>query len=213
MHNQTNQAYQEIKHRILNGTLRPSESLTEMGLASELGVSRSTVKNALLKLESESLVVIMQNKSARVRSFSIEEVLQNIQVRELLEGFIVSLSAPLLSEEDLAELGAILKEMEACFEAKDFMQYSQNNWRFHDVLYRVCPNKAAVEITMDIKNQLKRYNLRTILVRGRDESSLQEHRGILQALMARDTARAEALMREHIANVGAVLKDNYSLLF
>ena len=212
MRDQTNHAYQEIRQRILDGVFRPSESLTEVTLASEFGVSRNTIRKALLKLESENLVLIEENKRARVRWFSIEEVMQYLEVRELLEGFMVRQSVPFLGEGELEEMRAILAKMRKCLEAHDLLQYSQHNWRFHDVVYRVCPNRPAVEMTMVIKNQLRRHNIKTILIQGRGEDSFDEHRRILSALERRDAEGAETLMRRHIANLRTVLRNHFELL-
>ena len=208
----TGYVYQELRQRILEGLFRPSETLTEVTIAAELGVSRSTIRKALLKLESDRLVVIEENKRARVRWFSMEEVLQCLEVREVLEGFVIRQSAPLLGTGELGEMRAILADMTRCIETRDLLQYSQHNWRFHDVVYRLCPNRQAVEMTMAIKNQLKRYNIKTILIRKRAEDSLDEHRGILAALERGDADEAEALMRCHIANLRELLGRHRELL-
>jgi DNA-binding GntR family transcriptional regulator len=212
LRDQTNQVHQELRQRILDGIFKPSESLTEVSLAAELGVSRNTVRKALLKLENENLVIIEENKRARVRWFTADEVMQYLEVRELLEGFVIRQSLPFLSKTDFAEMQAILKEMKKCLEARDLMQYSQHNWRFHDAVYRVCPNRPAVDMIMVIKNQLKRYNIKTILVQGRGEDSLEEHGRILAALEERNADKAEKLMRRHIANLREVLKNHFELL-
>ena len=212
MRDQTSQVHLEIRQRILDGVFRPSESLTEVTLAAELGVSRNTVRKALLKLESEKLVVIEENKRARVRWFSVEEVMQHLEVRELLEGFIIRQSAPFLGDAELEEMRSILSEMKKCIEVRDFLQYSQQNWRFHDVIYRVCPNRPAVEMTMSIKNQLKRHNIKTMLIQGRGDDSLDEHGKILSALERRDVEAAETIMRLHIVNLRTVLQKHFDLL-
>ncbi|HUX40398.1 MAG TPA: GntR family transcriptional regulator [Rectinemataceae bacterium] len=213
MRNQTNQTYDIIKKRIMEGIYHPSESLAELGLATDLGVSRSTVKKALLMLESENLVVIEESRRARVRSFSVEEMQQYLELRMLVEGFVARLSAPFLTEGDLAEMRAILAEMKHCLEIHELLEYSKNNWKFHEVIYRACPNKPAVEMVMSIKNQFRRYNVRTILVKGRDEKSFAEHSAILEALEARDGEKVEEVMRAHIANMSEVIRKNSAILF
>lgn len=213
LHNQTTQTYQELKRRILEGILHPSESLTETALSTELGVSRNTIKKALLMLESENLVVIEKGKRARVRSFSVSEMVQYLELREVIEGFVIRQSVRHLTDADLAEMKGILAEMERCYREHDLMEYSRNNWRFHEVIYRACPNRPAVEMTLAIKNQFKRYNVRTILIKGRDEDSFQEHCAIMAALEKREVDEAERLMRAHIANMSAVIQRNSSILF
>ncbi|MFA6505835.1 MAG: GntR family transcriptional regulator [Treponemataceae bacterium] len=212
MRNQTNYAYEEIKKRILEGIYHPQESLTEIALSNDLSVSRNTVKKALLKLESENLVIIEESKRARVRSFSIDEMIQYLELRELVEGYVIRRSVLLLADADLAEMRGILAEMHRCLEAHELLEYSKNNWRFHEVIYRVCPNRPAVEMTLEIKNQFKRYNVKTILIKGRDENSYAEHCRILEALERRDVDAAEKLMRQHVANMSEVLRKNSALL-
>jgi DNA-binding transcriptional regulator YhcF (GntR family) len=109
LRNQTSQAYQVIRDKILGGVYRPAESLTELALAQELGASRNTVKKALLRLASENLVVIEENKRAMVRSFSIDEVLQNLRVREVLEGLIAREAIPAMSDADFEEMEIMKK--------------------------------------------------------------------------------------------------------
>lgn len=212
MRDQTNQVYQELRQRVLDGVYRPSESLIEVSLAAELGVSRNTIRKALLKLENEKLVVTEENKRTRVRWFTAEEVTQHLEVRELLEGFVIRQSAPLLGKAELKEMRAILGEMKKCLKAQDYLEYSKHNWQFHEIMYRACPNRPAVELIMVIKNQFKRYNIKTILLEGRGANSMDEHDQILAALEKRDVEAAEACMRRHIASLRAVLQKHFEFL-
>jgi len=213
LRNQTSQAYQVIREKILGGVYRPAESLTELTLAQELGVSRNTVKKALLKLASENLVVIEENKRAMVRSFSIDEVLQYLSVRELLEGLVIREAIPVMSEADFGEMETILADMKEKLAEGELKLYSQGNWNFHQVIYRNCPNRPAVEIVLSIKNQLARYNVKTIFIQGRGANSFEEHRAILDAIKKRDVDEADRLIRIHISSMREVLKKYYELLF
>ena len=212
LRNQTNQVYHELRQRILDGFYRPSESLTELSLAEDFGVSRNTIRKALLKLESENLVIIEENKRARVRRFSLDEAIQYLDVRELIEGLVIRQSLPFLGSAELEEMRNALAEMKVCLEAQELLQYSQQNWRFHEVVYRVCPNRPAVEMIMTIKNLLKQCNIRTVLIPGRGESSFKEHSDILHAIEKEDSGEAEAMMKKHISSLRTVLQKNYELL-
>jgi DNA-binding GntR family transcriptional regulator len=212
LRNQTNQVHQELRQRIIDGVFRPSETLTELNLASEFGVSRNTIRKALLKLESENLVVIEANKSAQVRLLSIREAVQYLDVRELLEGFVIRQSVPFIGLPELAELRTILVEMKESLDARELLQYSQHNWHFHDVIYRVCPNRPAVEKIMTIKNLMKQCNIRTVLIPGRGKESFSEHSRIIGALEKGDADEAEQLMRKHMSCLREVLQRNYELL-
>lgn len=210
---QTNTVYETIKIKILNGEYPPASNLPEQELSSLFTVSRSTVKKALLMLENEGLVTIEANKGAKVRSYSMNEVLEFLELRSCLEGFIIRLSVPAFSEQQIIELEALLEMMKQHYDNHELLLYSQENQQFHQFIYDACPNKTAVEMTVNLKNQMRKYNTKTILVPGRDSQSFSEHSAILAAIKNRDPELAEVLMSRHIGNVRKTFKDNYSLLF
>lgn len=81
------------------------------------------------------------------------------------------------------------------------------------MIYRVCPNRTAVDVTGRLKDQMRKYNSKTILVPGRDEQSYAEHLAILNAIKKKDAAEAEACIRQHIRNIRSTFENHYSLLF
>lgn len=210
---QTKKVYEIIRSRILDGTYSPMETLVESTLAADLGASRTTVKKALMKLVSEGLVAVEANKSARVKSLTVEEAVHYLEIRERLEGLIAYKVAQVITEKELNTMQRIFSEMEKCLHEQKLLEYSNNNTRFHEVLYNACPNREAVELVLSIKLQLRRYNVKTVLITGRDKESLKEHAALLEALKNRDPDGAERMMRRHISNVRTILKDNYKLLF
>ena len=211
--NQTTTVYEEIKERIENGQYSPGESLPEMELSSEFSVSRNTVKKALLMLENDGYVVLEMNKGAKVRSVSKQEVLDYLQLRVELEGFIMRLAVPAFTEEDIREMEDVLSQMKQRRSENDLLGYSALNQRFHSIIYNACPNRTASDLLFRLKSQMRKYNAKTILVPGRDAHSFAEHEAILEAIKARDAERAERLTREHIENVRKTFDDYYSLLF
>lgn len=205
-------AYEFIKERILEGIYQPSQKLVENELAVEIGVSRNTVKKALLKLEQENLIALENNKGATIKSFSLQEISNYLKIREVLEGLIATDAAKNITNEDILQLELILVEMKDNLQAHQFDAYSQGNLRFHDVIYHASNNQQAVDMVKIIKQQLKRLQFKTILVPGRNESSFEEHSSILQALKARDGERAEAELKKHVANVRHTIENHYNVL-
>ena len=110
--NQTTIVYEELKKRIETGYYSPAESLPEIELANEYNVSRNTIKKALLMLEKDSFVSIEQNKGAKVRSYSKREVMEFLELREELEGFIIRLSVPCIDQEGIDKMRVLLKEID-----------------------------------------------------------------------------------------------------
>lgn len=209
----TTLVYNNIRSKIIKGELSPNENLTEMELANQYGVSRNTVKKALLMLERENLVTIELNKGTKVRAYSLDEVLEYLEVRATLEGFIVNLAVPVITGEQINALEEIMSEMCKNKEQQNLVEYSKCNQRFHEVIYEACPNRTLVDMTTSLKAQMGKYNTKTILIPGRDVRSLAEHTAVLEAIKAGEVALADALMRRHITNVRKTFEENYSLLY
>ena len=205
-------AYEYIKERILEGTYHPSQKLIENDLALEIGVSRNTVMKALLKLEQENLVVLEKNKGATIKSFSLHEIINYLKIREVLEGLIGYSAAKNITDEDIERLEQIVGEMREFVKQNNFDAYSGQNLKFHEVIYNASDNEQAVDMVKIIKQQLKRLQIKTLLVPGRNDRSLQEHTNILEALRERDPDKVERYLKEHVANVRSTIENNYSFL-
>lgn len=209
----TEQIYESMKEKIADGTYHPSESLPEQELSNIYSVSRNTIKKVLLMLERENLVIIEPNKGAKVRSYSMDEVLEFLELRANLEGFITRLAVPRFTQNDIHDLEVTLRIMKTHYDNYELIEYSKNNQTFHNTIYRSCPNKVAVELTKNLKAQMSKYNTKTILIPGRDAQSYAEHTAILDAIKNRDAELADALMVMHIMNVRKTFKENYRFLF
>jgi len=211
--NSTTKIFEALKQEITSGVYPPLAPLNEVKLASLYGTSRNTVKKVLLMLEKENLVSIELNKGAKVKSVSIDEVREFLDIRVILERFVVGKTVPVIPGEDIETMEELLEAMKQNIQKNDLVEYSKNNMVFHNIIYTACPNRAAVEITTSLKVQLRRYNSKTILVPGRGASSLEEHSAILRAFRKRDVGNAELLIEQHILNVKKTFEDNLSLLF
>lgn len=211
--NQTTIVYTKIKERIDNGFYSPGESLPEMELSVELSASRNTIKKALLMLENDAYVTIETNKGAKVRSVSKQEVLDYLQLRVELEGFIMRLAVPCFTDADIQKLDNIFFQMKKLLDEHDLVGYSAMNQQFHSIIYDACPNKTATEMLTRLKSQMRKYNAKTILVPGRNEHSYEEHKAILDAIKKREALAAEASIRRHVENVRNTFEKYYSLLF
>ena len=205
-------AYEYMKERILEGTYHPSQKLIENDLALEIGVSRNTVMKALLKLEQENLVVLEKNKGATIKSFSLREIINYLKIREVLEGLIGFSAAENITNEDLKKLEDILEKMKEFLKQNNFDGYSAQDLLFHEIIYNASDNEQAIAMVKIIKQQLKRLQIKTLLVPGRNENSFLEHTNILQALQERDPRKVEEKLKEHVANIRYTIESNYTFL-
>ena len=194
-------AYTRLKDAIMTGVYMPHQRLIEAEVTQALGVSRTTLRAALIRLNEEGLVEIEVNRGARVRAFSLDEAVEILRVREVLEGLAAVIAIDKATPEDIAELRAIVVEMEDALANDDVMRYAALNARFHQVILDAANHEIVTRFLGSLRYGLIRYQFGSILVPGRRDQSLGEHQAILAALEAKDAVEIERVARLHVANV------------
>ena len=212
MKNLATPIYEDLKEKIASNLLVPHKAFTEVALASQYGVSRNTAKKALMMLEGDGLVVIEKNKTARINDRSLEEVSSLLELRGVLEAYIVKNVVKSITDKQIAELEALLREMKELVDKRELLVYLQCDVRFHSVLYDACTNPTAIKMTTQLKTQLRKYSSRTILIPGRDIGSYNEHVAIFEAVKKRDAEAAGDCMLVHISNLQKTFTENAGLL-
>jgi DNA-binding GntR family transcriptional regulator len=193
--------YQRLKRDIMEGVYTPRQRLIETEIAQALGVSRATLRGALLRLQHEGFVEIQPNRGAQVRAFSVDEATRILEVREVLEGLAAGLAAAKATAADLAELQGLVVAMEGRLAADDLLGHLPLVGRFHERIIGVAGNEFIDQFLGMLRAPLIRHQFRVILVPGRKDESLAEHRDIVSYLVRRDTIGAEQAMRWHIAKL------------
>ena len=201
--NLTTRAYSSIKDYVLSGEMDENSRLTEEFLASQLGISKSPIREALNRLESEGLIRIEPRKGAYLRRLSLEEVADLYDLREALETHVVRTARPTAAS--LGRLRQSLDRQRAYLAANDRARYIEEDVAFHSELAQATHNAQLCSVLRNIQNQIWLSRRRTY-----DLSSAQapdRHQAILDALEAGDRERAVAEMRTHIQNVRQRLLD------
>lgn len=198
--------YEKLHEGIVGGRLQPKQRLIELDLAQELGISRSAVRNALIRLEQEGLVEREPNRGARVRLVSEEESLEILEARTALECVAVRHAAENRTPEDVDDLRLILAEMESRLDEGDLPAVSDMNAQLHRRLIEMANHTTISKLLKMLNSQTVRFQFRTILAPGRPASSLAEHKAIAEAVAAGDTVAAEEAMRVHLLRVTEALK-------
>lgn len=205
--NNTIRALTEIRKRILSGELAGGERLFEVPLAEALSISRTPVREAMSRLAEEGLLERAKSAGFVVRSFGIDDVVDAIELRGVLEGTAARLAAERGADPDLLDdMAAIVTGLDDCFRENDvdFELYSKGNAEFHRMLARLSGSKI-IEWELDRVVRLPFASPSAFLpdkvnLEGRQTSLLlaqAQHREIVAAIRAREGARAEALAREH----------------
>jgi DNA-binding GntR family transcriptional regulator len=190
----------------MEGVYTPRQRLVETDIAQALGVSRATLRTVLLRLQHEGLVEIQPNRGAQVRAFSVEEATRILQVREVLEGLAAALAAELATGTQLAELRSIVAQMEKTLSAGDLLGQLPLASRFHKIIIEAAGNECIDQFLSVLHAPLMRHQFRIILLPGRKDASLAEHREILAYVEQHDAAGAEQAMRRHMAQLRSSLQ-------
>lgn len=201
-----NTAYRRLREGIANGQFLPNERLVEATVATRLGVGRTAVRAALVRLDQEGLVTLEPNRGARVRLISDHEALEIEEVRATLEAMLARRAASRATPTDLRELRQVVVEMRRLVAKNDAIGYSDLNARFHQAIWAAADHSTASRLVGSLKSQSIRLQYQTILRPGRTERSLREHEAIFNALKAHDPDAAEEAMLAHLAEVQETLR-------
>jgi DNA-binding GntR family transcriptional regulator len=192
------QVYQILRDQILSNFLPPGEPLLEAAIAAELKVSRAPVRDAIRRLAAEGLATVIPRKGALVAALTPQDFLDAYQVREALEMLAVRLAIPRLTDEDLARLNRIHRDMAAHAERGDVEAFFEANHQFHVTLVELSGNRKLQEVYRALMHQMRRYRIPSMLLRGGMARSVEEHQAILDALGRRDIPQGVRLISEHI---------------
>ena len=203
---EADEGYERLYQAILRGDFQPNERLIEMDLAQLYNVGRAAIRTTLARLEQDGLVEREPNRGARVRAISEEEAVETLEARAVLEGLAARYAARNVTDADIADLRAIVGEMEARLAEGDLLGISEGNTRLHSRLLQIANNKTVARLIERLHAQHVRSQFRLILVPGRPPRSVAEHRAIVEAVASRDPDAAEAAMRSHLANTVETLR-------
>jgi DNA-binding GntR family transcriptional regulator len=198
-------AYVGLRDAIVSGRLQPNERLVEAELIDLLGVSRTAVRTALVRLAQEGLVVHERNRGARVRYVDETEAVEIVLARAALEALAVRQAAERATPGDVEELREVLGRMRARLDEGDLLGASDENAVLHSKLLDLSGNQTVIRLVGGLKSQLVRFQYRTILVPGRSARSFEEHSAIVDTVAAGDADAAEAAMRRHLSHVAEAL--------
>jgi DNA-binding GntR family transcriptional regulator len=192
-------AYDMIRSRILNGSYAPGKRLILGTLGTELGVSSVPVREAVRRLEAESLVSFTRNVGAAVRALDLDEYRWALQTLAITEGAATGLAASLLTPDALADARDLNDRMRTGLENFDPELHSDLNQRFHQVLSAPCPNPELVELVQHGWTRMSTLRSSVFaFIPDRASDSVIEHDEILAAIENSAPAeRIESLTRQH----------------
>jgi DNA-binding GntR family transcriptional regulator len=176
-------AYQKIRTWIVHGPLQPGELLRDADIAELLGVSRTPVREALIRLTQEGLVESGRGRGTRIADLNLERAPHLYSTGAVLDAYAARTAAPLLTAGDLSALDDLLEQMERTTEPQAL---STVDAQLHAVYYRRAGNPVLVEFLRGIENELIRVERHAWGYQAVRMEACEEHRTIIEALRERD---------------------------
>lgn len=205
-------AFQTLQSDITKGAIKPGTKISETGLATQYGISRGPLREALQRLESRGLLERIPHAGTRVVSLNLNELLEIYQVREALEGLACRLAAENMTDDEIASLSLLLEKHAADAEVQAGHAYFQKegDFDFHYQIVMGAKNEQlAKQILSELYHLLRMYRYQCSLSEGRPQKALKEHLAILDAIADRDGDLAEMLMRKHIRQARQNIASQY----
>lgn len=200
--------FNAIENAILNGEYKDGDSLNELKISKELGVSRTPVREALMQLELEGLVNNIPNKGAVVVGVSEQDTRDIYEIRIRIEGLASRLCAEKITEEELKALEKIVDLQEFYLMKNDTEQIWKLDGDFHKIIYDASRSRPLRFMLSNFHNYIKKARDDSLRTEGRAEKTVAEHRDILRAIKDGNGALAEELTAEHISNAEGNLFPN-----
>jgi DNA-binding GntR family transcriptional regulator len=187
--------YDALRDEIINGHLKAGESIRQEYIAKIFNVSRIPVREALKRLEAQSLVKNERFKGCVVSSLTNEEIKEIYEVRANLEPLIIALSVTNMSKETLNVARALCEEFS---QETDSSKWGEWNRRFHEALYRDSGRPYHLKLIGEAIDRIDSYiRAQLVLTKGMDKARI-EHDEILKACEDRNAEKAAELTRKHI---------------
>ncbi|MPY65074.1 GntR family transcriptional regulator [Streptomyces spongiae] len=200
-------ALAKLRQAILRGEMAPAQRLVENELAEQFGVTRASVRAALIDLASEGLVERIPNRGSRVRVVTVEEAVAITECRMVLEGLCAAKAAVEASEEQLAQLTELGEAMSKAVADGEPVTYSELNNELHSRIQEFSGQQVAEGLLERLNAQLVKHRFQLALRPGRPQRSLSEHLAVIEAIIARDPQAAEAAVRAHLGSVIEAYRD------
>ena len=200
------QVFDRLETDILSGKYQHGEILTELGLVSDLGVSRTPIREALRRLEQEH-VIEMTSRGILVIGVSQQDLSDILEIRSRIEGLAARLAAERITDEQLAELRETIDLQEFYIPKHDAARINGMDSKFHLLIYRFSGSGPLYDTLMPLHKKVMKYRQASVENEVRSADSYQEHRLIFEAIAAHDGDLAEERMRAHIANAKAFIQN------
>ena len=194
-----------LRDMIMTGKLEEGDKVHENELCETMGISKTPLREALRVLSVEGLIQLVPNRGAFVTKPTFEEISEMFDVMSLLEGFCARKACEKMTPKDFARLEKLHAKLEQNFERRDQEEYIRINNQYHSFVQEIAGNRTLNQIVDGLRKKILLYRFQSLNLPARFESSIREHRDLLEAFRQHDHSRAESLMQAHLQNQSQAL--------
>jgi DNA-binding GntR family transcriptional regulator len=191
--------HESLRSAVLSGRFSPGERLTEEYLAEQLGVSRTPVREALHKLETEGLIKPLETRGFVVSRDSRDDIEELFELRSILEGYALRIICDRAPEETLLDLNRLIGKAEEALSKSRIDEVFKWNTQFHDTLHGLVVEKRRFHrLLVNMRKYVLMYRRDTLGTPEGASQAVEGHKKIVMALRLRDKELCERVMRDHI---------------
>ena len=196
-----------LRKAILYGDIKPGQQLKQENIASQLGISRMPVREAMSQLENEGLIKNIPYKGCTVSTFTADDIKEIYQIRKVLEGYATELAAMNMTPADIEKLVDLMVKLKDCIEDNDIDSYATWDQQFHNTIFEKSANKRLYQFIQTIWKSFPMYLAYSIPQRIR--RSFEEQSRILDAIREGDSRKAAQLAGQQIETVYKEMKPHF----
>jgi DNA-binding GntR family transcriptional regulator len=196
-----------LRAALMAGDVVPGQRLVEAELAEAFGVTRASMRAALIDLTADGLVERIPNRGARVRVVTVDEAVAITECRMVLEGLCAAKAAEKATDDQIEALIELGEQMRAAVADAEPMKYSALNRELHRMVREIADQPVAGDLLERLNGQLVRHQFRLAMRDGRTHVSLPEHLDIIDAIARHDPDAAEQAARVHLRSVITALRE------
>lgn len=193
--------YQAMKEAILALDFPPGANVRKAPICEKLGVSRAPVTEAIARLANDGLVDVVPQSGTHVSYFSMDEIREGVFLREALEVATVAKVARDITEDQLKKLSRNMRLQELLVDDDDTAGFYQADEEFHHLLMEFTGFQRLPDVAQTVSLQVTRARLLLLPTPGRVAETLEEHRGLFNAIRDRDEQAAQREMQRHIGQL------------
>jgi DNA-binding GntR family transcriptional regulator len=201
--------FNQLRNQILTGVYKPGDSLIELRLSEELGVSRTPIREAIRQLELEGLVQAIPNKGAIVKGVTDQDVDDIFTIRTRIEGLAARWAAEKITVEEIKELKEALEFEEFYTMKNDVEHLMKFDSKFHDIIFRASKSSPLMHMLSTFHHYIQSARNNSFETPGRPAKALEEHRAIFEAISNKNADTAEELTIAHIRNASKNFNEKY----